>query len=326
MTIDKENEYEFSVGQKYVYHIDDEITISGTVVFNDGVTAIIKVTDRYGEGYFEIIYYKELRQIFPFFHDTEVQPLTEYLCLDVETEYNLFYRDPDGGTLMKQCYDEDGNFNPIPLDSSIFRKERLKKKLIYELGKIDAEKEARLKNATGLIVNVELPQSAMDETLQDFETDSDGDVLHYSLNRTVFWLNNRNCAILSAWRGEFSRTENDRRNNELQQSLRNLGYGVIRLKGCYAEVGQSIGKENSYLVFDLEDTQEFRDIIYEHSERYNQDCFLFKPVNEDNAYLIGTNDNYGKGKVDNVGILHINSVTAENYSEVGSGRISFEKS
>ena len=326
MTIDKENEYELSVGQKYVYHIDDEITISGTVVFNDGVTAIIKVTDRYGEGYFEIIYYKELRQIFPFFHDAEAQSLTEYLCLDVETEYNLFYRDPDGGTLMKQCYDEDGSFNPIPLDSSIFRKERLKKKLIYELGKIDAEKEERFKNATSPVVNVELPQSAMDEALQDFETDSDGDVLHYSLNRTVFWLNNRNCAILSAWRGEFSRTENDRRNNELQQSLRSLGYGVIRLKGCYAEVGQSIGKENSYLVFDLEDTQEFRDIIYEHSERYNQDCFLFKPVNEDNAYLIGTNDNYGKGKVDNVGILHINSVTAENYSEVGSGRISFEKS
>ena len=326
MTIDKENEYELSVGQKYVYHIDDEITISGTVVFNDGVTAIIKVTDRYGEGYFEIIYYKELRQIFPFFHDAEAQSLTEYLCLDVETESNLFYRDPDGVTLKKPCYDEDGNFNPIPLDSSIFRKERLKKKLIYELGKIDAEKEARLKNATGPIVNVELPQSAMDETLQDFETDSDGDVFHYSLNRTVFWLNNRNCAILSAWRGEFSRTENDRRNSELQQSLRSLGYGVIRLKGCYAEVGQSVGKENSYLVFDLEDTQEFRDIIYEHSERYNQDCFLFKPVNEDSAYLIGTNDNYGKGKVDNVGILHINSVTAENYSEVGSGRISFEKS
>lgn len=326
MAIDKENEYRLSAGQEYVYHIDDEITISGTVVFNDGVTAIIKVTDRYGEGYFEITYYKELRQVFPFFHDAEAKPLTEYLCLDVETETNLFYRDLDEGTLMKQCYDEDGNSTPQPLDSFSFRNERLKKKLIYEFGKIAAEKEERLNNTTGPVVNIDLPQSAIDEALQDFETDSDGDVLHYSLNRTVYWLNNRNCAILSAWRGEFSRTENDKRNNELQQSLRSLGYGVIRIKGCYAEVGQPVGKENSYLVFDLEDTQDFRDAIFEHSERYHQDCFLFKPVNEDNAYLIGTNDDFGKGKIEPIGILRINSFSAENYSEVGSGRISFEKS
>ena len=344
MAIDKENgtkledgclsdEQPFSIddlfglskGQIYRYYLYDEVFVEGQVLSNDGVTAIIKVADRYSEAYSEIIYYKELRQIFPSFHDAEAQPLTEYLCLDVETESNLFYRDPDEGTLMKQSYDKDENFNPILLDPYRFLMERLKKKLIYELGKIDAEQEERLRNTTGPVVNIDLPRSAIDEALQDFATDSDGDVLHYSLNRTVFWLNNRNCAILSAWRGEFSRTENDRRNNELQQSLRSLGYGVIRLKGCYAEVGQSIGKENSYLVFDLEDTQEFRDLIYEHSERYNQDCFLFKPVNEDSAYLIGTNDNYGKGKVEPVGILRINSITAENYSEVGSGRISFEK-
>ncbi len=325
MAIDKESEYGLSVGQKYIYHLDSEITVSGSVVFNDGVTAIIKVNDRYSEGYFEIIYYKELRQIFSFFYDAEAQPLTEYLCLDIESESNLFYRDPDEGTLMKQCYDDNGNFNPVPLDPFSFRMERLKKKLIYELEKIDVEKEEKLKNTVDPVVNVDLSQSAIDEALQDFGIDSDEDVLKYSLNRTVYWLNNRNCAILSAWRGEYSRTENDRRNSELQLSLRELGYGVIRVKGCYAEVGRPIGKENNFLVFDLEDSHEFREKIYEHSERYNQDSFLFKPINEDNAYLIGTNDVFGKGKIKNLGILHINSITAENYSEVGSGRISFEK-
>lgn len=317
--------YGLSKGKLYRYCLNDEIFVEGQVKFNDDVTAIIKVTDRYSEGYFEIIYYKELRQVFPFFHDAEAQPLTEYLCLDVETESNLFYRDSDEGALMEQCYDEDGNYNPISLDPIHFRKERLKKKLIYELGKIAAEREEKNKNTTGPVVNVDLPQSSIDEALQDFGIDSVGDVLHYSLNRTIYWLNNRNCAILSAWRGEYSRTENDRRNNELQQSLRSLGYGIIRLKGYYAEIDKSIGKENSYLVFDPEDTEEFRDNIYEHSERYNQDCFLFKPVNKDCACLIGTNDDFGKGKVEEVGILRINSVTAENYSEVGSGRISFEK-
>lgn len=334
MTFNKANESDkpfkdecgLSVGQRYVYHIDYEITISGTVVFNDGVTAIIKVSDRYSEGYFEIIYYKEIKQIFPFFYDADAQQLTEYLCLNVETESNLFYRDPDNDTLMKQCYDEDGNYNPIPLDHFRFRKERLKKKLIYELGKIADEEEKNFESTTGPVVNVELPQSAIDDALQDFGIDPDGDssVLRYSLNRTVYWLRNRNCAILSAWRGEFNRTENDRRNRELQLSLRELGYGVIRMKGCYAEVGKSIEKENSYLVFDPEDSQDFRNRIYEHSEQYGQDCFLYKPVKEDNAYLIGTNDDFGKDRIEPIGVLHINSVTAENYSEVGSGRISFE--
>lgn len=111
----------------------------------------------------------------------------------------------------------------------------------------------------------------------------------------------------------------------MQQKLRALGYGVIRVKGCYAEIGRPLEKENSFLVFDLEDTKDFMQNIYDLSEYNEQDCFLYKPVDEEVAYLVGTNDHYGKGKIDLAGFMKINSETADAFTKVASGTISFEK-
>ena len=319
--------FDLSLGQEYRYYVDDEVYVEGKVVSNDGVTAIIKVTDRYGEGFFQILYYKEVRQYFPAFRDDEAERLTEYLCLDIETECNLFFRDPESDAIMLQYFDENDKFSPIPADVFKFRMERIKKKLIFELKKMeDAEKE-KAANLTAPLVNVDVSSSALDDMYNDFDKErgNEDEKFEYSLNRSVHWLNNRNCAILTAWRGNYNRSENNKRNQELQQALREFGFGVIRVKGCYPEIGKEVDKENSFLVIDLEDTPDFREIIYEHSERYEQDNFLYKPVDEEKAYLIGTNDNYGKDKVEYIGVLHINKFDAEQYSEIGSGRISFEK-
>ena len=87
------------VGSDYVYHIggDDfsSVSIRGRVLFNDGVTAIMQVTNRYEECFFEILYYNEVRRFFPEFKDPDAHSQNEYLCLDVETESNLFARDPE---------------------------------------------------------------------------------------------------------------------------------------------------------------------------------------------------------------------------------------
>ena len=311
--IEKPESEGLSVGQQYVYDLDDEIYVAGTVMFNDGITAIMKVTDRYAEAVFTTLHYEEVKSYFPSFEDIEATKKSEYVCIDIETEDSIFWRDPDDFKLQ--------------IEPSKFKMEYCRKELLYELKKREEEEKQKLKDVKGEIINIQLPASAIDEMFNEcgLGLSDDNTVLERSLNRSTYWLSNRSCAIISAWRGEYNRTENDRRDKELQQSLRSLGYGVIRMKGCYAEVGRAVEKENSYLVFDPNDTQDFKGNIYEHSERYNQDCFLYKPVNEDNAYLIGTNDDFGKGKMENIGILRINSDTAENYSEVGSGRISFEK-
>ena len=52
---------------------------------------------------------------------------------------------------------------------------------------------------------------------------------------------------------------------------------------------------------------------------------MYKKKDEENAYLIGTNDAFGKGRKELAGKMKINSNTAKNYSVISHTRISFEK-
>lgn len=331
-----ELESSLSIGNRYHYTVaywgSEELYIEGNVVFNDGVTAIIKVIDSYEECWCEVLYYNEVKQYIPSFFDPEAKRLTEYLCIDVEEQCNIFFRDPDTDKIMLHHYDEEGNHSLIPADATKFRMERIKKLFFHNLEEWQKNEKAKAEAAKkkyGSLIRVYVLENAIENMYDEYDklkgNPSSDDTLSYSLNRSLYWLNNRNCAILTAWRGSYSKAENNHRNQELQNSLRNLGYGVIRVKGCYAEVGRPVEKENSFLVFDLDDTPDFKDKIYEQSERYEQDCFLYKALDEEVAYLIGTNDNFGKGKFITAGALRINSNDAENFSEVASGRVSFER-
>ena len=128
------------VGNDYVYRIGDDdfssVAIRGRVLFNDGVTAILKVTNRYEECFFEILYYNEVRRFFPEFKDPDDHSQDEYLCfpdeylcLDVETESHLFERDPETDAIGTYHLDEDEQWVFTPVDLVRFRMERIKKAL-----------------------------------------------------------------------------------------------------------------------------------------------------------------------------------------------------
>ena len=108
--------------------------------------------------------------------------------------------------------------------------------------------------------------------------------------------------------------------------LATMGYGVIKLQGFYAETGHDVSRENSFLVFDKNDDSNFYANLRTLSEKYDQDCFLFKAVDEDVAYLIGTNEDFIKTKGERIeaGRLRIGNLSAETFSKIGSGIISFE--
>ncbi len=147
-----------------------------------------------------------------------------------------------------------------------------------------------------------------------------------SLNRAVYWITTTDCANITAWRSGNKRAINDANNRELQETLRAMGYGVIKLQGFYAEVGHDVSKENSFLVFDQNDDPNFYDNLRMLSEKFDQDCFLYKAADEDVAYLIGTNEDFirNNGERKEVGRLRIGNIDATTYSAIGSGRISFE--
>lgn len=144
-----------------------------------------------------------------------------------------------------------------------------------------------------------------------------------NLTRVLHWLELYDCAILTAWRTspEKKRYDNDSDNRELQQRLRKERYGVIKMRGYYPQKGQNYSKENSFLTINfVKGTKEFIEDIRELSENYNQDCFLFKRAGKnEEAYLIGTNDDFGKGKIESIGAFKISSQPLEDKSTTKIG-------
>lgn len=142
------------------------------------------------------------------------------------------------------------------------------------------------------------------------------------LNRTIKWLINCDCALVTAWRGDRPRRVNDQNNKKLQKQLRSLGYGVYKVRGFYAEVGKPVNSENSFLVFDQNKKMTLKEDVRALSEAYGQDCFIFKSKDDENALLIGTNDDFGRDET-TLGRARINATDSLHFSKVGSGTISF---
>lgn len=144
------------------------------------------------------------------------------------------------------------------------------------------------------------------------------------LNRALSWLVKCDCAILSGWRGGNTRKVNDENNRTIWQTLHGFGYGVCKCRGCYPEAGKSVSTENSFFVFDpTHSGSPFFERIKELSERFDQDCFLYKEAGEKKAYLFGTNEDFGMGRRALAGELHLRSLPAENFTRIGSGSITF---
>ncbi len=186
-----------------------------------------------------------------------------------------------------------------------------------------------------------------------------------SLNRVLSWMKEHDIACITAFRNEFKnsteKTHDDRpqnikdkdnangvtrpedktiykyttaekinRNKKLKAYLLSLGYGVTNIRGNYIENYGKIDSvelgENSFFVVNLNDSNGFKERIFEISEYYNQDCFLYKPKGSEVAYNIGTNnaDYPGYGEEDNLGKLHID-IDNEFLSRVGNASFSFTK-
>ena len=138
-------------------------------------------------------------------------------------------------------------------------------------------------------------------------------IFESSINRIVHWVNNYEIALITAFRGRkenivhpdltkdddkeigesYSKKENKLRNRELSATLLRLGYGVTKVDGVYVEnfghPDSRICDEESFLVVNKNDDDDFFDNIFRLSEYYNQDCFCYKAKNDNVGYNVGTN-------------------------------------
>lgn len=126
----------------------------------------------------------------------------------------------------------------------------------------------------------------------------------------------------------YTRTENRQRNRELKAVLIELGYGVTKVNGNYIENYKSEGEmergEETFFVVNLNNKPNFFEDIRKLSEYYNQDSFLYKGKDNEDAILFGTNNSSFPGycKTFNTGKLHI-GVENEFDTRVGNSKIVF---
>lgn len=303
--------------------IDDELSahITGTTIYNDGEAAIMVVKEM-TKGLFPFtLFYNEVKNRFP---DVEMEgddPYRRFLCLDIASRTSLFFYDMESGYLADAVYDEQGALDYYDLP---------------EYGSV--EMPTLWGEALTEEVTLQLPMEEIEwleemeaiATKEDLDNDTGREPLKagtaYSVNRAVKWFVTCDCAILSAWRQGKNRQTNDENNRELQMKLREMGYGVKKITGWYQEKDREMARENSFMVVNLEDEEDFKDRIYELSEGYEQDSFLYKKAGADMpAVYVYTNDDCGKGREVLLGRLRIGNMDAEAYSQIKAGRITFDK-
>jgi hypothetical protein len=131
------------------------------------------------------------------------------------------------------------------------------------------------------------------------------------------------CAILTAFRATRTNHENLIKNKELLKELELNGFGVIRVDGCFREAHEAeVCHEDSYFVYPNERTkkEEFFLRIYELSEKYEQDSFLFKCAGMTRtAFLVSTNEDSRTedGNIKLAGQLYLNLPPIGPYTDLG---------
>jgi len=120
------------------------------------------------------------------------------------------------------------------------------------------------------------------------------------LSRLEQHMREHDSAIITAYRSEFTKPENQQRNQKLLYELRSKGYGVTSVKGSWIEnLGtehqREVG-EHSFFVVNTRDNPEFFDHIKELGENFgsedennvSQDAVLLIPKSGQEAILYGT--------------------------------------
>ena len=152
-----------------------------------------------------------------------------------------------------------------------------------------------------------------------------------SLSRVLGHIMEHDSAIVTSFRGEYSRKENYERNRKLKAHLLSVGYGVTKIEGSYIEnfeTPQAIEvSEQSFFVSNRNDDSAFFDSIESLGEQYEQDSVLIIPLGGKDAYLIGTregNDFPPKGDRISVGDLKMGE-ESEFMSRVGKRPFVFKE-
>lgn len=115
-----------------------------------------------------------------------------------------------------------------------------------------------------------------------------------SLSRIYNKMMTNDTGAITAFRSNFTNSENKDRNKLLLAKLFRLGYGVTSIKGSYIEDfgtvnAQEVG-EDTFFVEDLKAKGNLEQDLVNLGKEFDQDSILFIPKGGDGSVLIGTNN------------------------------------
>jgi len=109
------------------------------------------------------------------------------------------------------------------------------------------------------------------------------------LSRILEHTNTNSIALLTAFRGDLTKSENKQRNKELSDDLYCIGYGYIKVEGNYLYSGRTEPEtEDSYFVINKSYSthEEFSQDMIALGKKYEQESIILKAPGEDeHAYL-----------------------------------------
>jgi len=141
----------------------------------------------------------------------------------------------------------------------------------------------------------------------------------------------RDCATLTAFRATRTLPGNRIVNGRLRAEMQAQNMDFFAVDGCYREARESEPSvEDSFFVYDdgTHNARDFFTQVYQLSEKYKQDCFLYKSAGINRvAFLISTNDDARQqmGNVKLAGRLYLNLEPVGPYTIIGATCVRFEE-
>jgi hypothetical protein len=134
-------------------------------------------------------------------------------------------------------------------------------------------------------------QQLLNESVRD--SNSNQYLTESSMGRFLMKFKKYDAAVITAYRGHFSKSENKARNKQLYAMLASKKYSSTSVKGSYIEnlgsENQNEVSEHSFVVVNHNNDAKFLDQIKRLGEKFDQDSVLIIQKGESPyAYLMGT--------------------------------------
>lgn len=153
-----------------------------------------------------------------------------------------------------------------------------------------------------------------------------------SLGRFYNHLNNPNnvIAVLTAYRNEKTKEENEKNNNFLKKFIKSAKFGFVRMEGGYVENTEGkevdVTDEISFAIFTSKEREkELYNFVVSMGKKFEQDSILF--VDKDKkAYWVSTREDSTVGPIGSKKILgdfHAKGLSGY-FSKIGKKKFSFE--